>query len=291
MLNGYELDHCNGIEWMDHWVKASQAHLVAVSLALANDSQMAMVLEQDTMTLPTAGFADGNWQELNQAMDSHEWFMLRMGYRPLTFEYNPAIEECPNECKCADAGSMLCWMESAGCDLRASDAYILHRRGMEYFQGSLASGATIDNGVLQRLPNQMVITPQINFQTKAATDFTSVEHQNDVQAIFMERCKLGLTATQARAAAQATSTLGADGSEDGGDEQTEGKEGEESNGGSSALGRREHHPTYEELARNSETIDPVSGNLVMVQSALDGFGGVHKLFDAKRRLGVVVRDL
>ena len=163
---------------------------------------------------------------------------------------------------------------------------------MEYFRGSLASGATIDNGVLQRLPNQMVITPQVNFQTKAATDFTSVEHQNDVQAIFMERCMLGLTATQARAAAAAT--LGDDDGEDGGDggeEQTKKQKDEESQDDASALGDGvEHTPTYEELARNSQVIGE-SGNPVHVQSALDAFGGVHELFKTKRRLGVVVRDL
>ena len=110
---------------------------------------------------------------------------LRSGYRPLTFEHNPQIEACPQECQCENAGQMLCWLQAAGCDVRASDAYLLHRRGMEHYAGSLASGAVIDNGVLQALPNQMLITPQINFQTRASSDFSSVENQHDVQGLFM----------------------------------------------------------------------------------------------------------
>jgi hypothetical protein len=45
-------------------------------------------------------------------------------------------------------------------------------------------------------------------QTKAASDFTSIEQQKAVSALFTERCQLGMTRTQAAAAAAAAATLG-----------------------------------------------------------------------------------
>jgi uncharacterized membrane protein len=43
--------------------------------------------------------------------------------------------------------------------------------------GLLNGGTIIDNGVLQMMPNQMIITPQVNYQLRATSDFSSVEHQ------------------------------------------------------------------------------------------------------------------
>jgi hypothetical protein len=62
MLNGYELDACNGIAGASHWEKATATHLVAVKYALSVDSQLAMILEQDSMTSPEASWLDGNWR-------------------------------------------------------------------------------------------------------------------------------------------------------------------------------------------------------------------------------------
>jgi hypothetical protein len=50
-------------------------------------------------------------------------------------------------------------------------------------------------------------------QTKAASDFTSVEQQKAVSALFTERCQLGMTRTQAAAAAAAAVLGGGEGSE------------------------------------------------------------------------------
>ena len=280
MLNGLELDKCNNIEHLNHWVKASQAHLVAVNYALSEGSETVMILEQDTATAPDAGFDAGNWQQLNQALDSHDWYILRMGYRPLTIEYDPQIEECPAACKCEDAGAQLCWLSYPGCDLRASDAYMVSKSGMQHYSEALSSGGIIDNGVLQSMPNQLLITPQINFQTEAATDFSSVQHQKDVQAIFLERCKLGLTATQARQAAQAT--LG--GGEGEGDER-----GKEEETDSASLGLKVKKSNPYEAASADGVIQSDDGRPMTVKSAISGFGGLHKLFESKRRLGVQVK--
>ena len=109
LLNGYALDECNAIQGYDHWIKASQSHLHAVTHAMTTDAEVILVLEQDSQADPEYGWADGNWAQLNQALDEHEWNMLRLGYRPLAFETQPEIEACaPEACACQAVGEVLC---------------------------------------------------------------------------------------------------------------------------------------------------------------------------------------
>ena len=55
MLNGLELDKCNRIEGLDHWVKASQSHMHAVTHAKSIGANIALVMEQDSTADPKAG--------------------------------------------------------------------------------------------------------------------------------------------------------------------------------------------------------------------------------------------
>jgi hypothetical protein len=55
MLNGFELDKCNHIEALDHWVKASQSHMHAVTHAKSIGANVALVMEQDSTADPKAG--------------------------------------------------------------------------------------------------------------------------------------------------------------------------------------------------------------------------------------------
>ena len=143
LLNGNALDECNAIQGYDHWIKASQSHLHAVTHAMTTDAEVILVLEQDSQADPEYGWADGNWAQLNQALDEHEWNMLRLGYRPLAFETQPEIEACaPEACACQAVGEVLCWLPSAGCDLRASDAYLLHKRAFREYADGLRGGGS-----------------------------------------------------------------------------------------------------------------------------------------------------
>ena len=73
----------------------------------------------------------------NSRSYAKEWYMLRMGYRPLTIESSPDMEECPGECRCEQVGSLLCYLATAGCDLRSSDAYLIHSRAYDLFIGGV----------------------------------------------------------------------------------------------------------------------------------------------------------
>jgi hypothetical protein len=203
VFDGYQLDECDALQAYDHWIKTSQSHLHAVTHAMTTDAEVILILEQDSTADPDYGWADGNWQQFDEALTANDWNIVRLGYRPLMYEYQPEIEACePEACKCESVGELLCWLPNAGCDLRASDAYLLHKRAFQEYSNSLAGGAIIDNGVLQRLGNQLVVTPQVMHQTKASSDYTSLEQQKSVSALFTERCQIGMTRTEAAVAAE-----------------------------------------------------------------------------------------
>lgn len=270
LLNGYELDTCNNIQEYSHWIKASQSHLHAVTHAISINASTILIMEQDSVADQNMVWANGNWAQFNEALDDKKWNMVRLGYRPMTFETDPTIKQCPETCVCESLGEMLCWLPNAGCDLRASDAYLLHKRGFERYAEDLRGGGIIDNGVLQRLPNQLVVTPQVHYQTRAATDFTSLEHQTDVSALFTERCQLGLTRTEAMAAM---------GTEEE-DSETSGEDDE--NAATSGQGSRVE--LYNSLGGVKE-VTLKDGQSVVVNSAIEIFGGVEAFLQMRKRLG------
>jgi hypothetical protein len=283
LLNGFELDVCNGLtSGYSHWIKASQSHLHAVTHAISVGAETILILEQDSMADGDVAWTDGNWQEFNQALETKPWNMVRLGYRPLTFEYDPLIEKCPEQCVCENVGEVLCWLASPGCDLRASDAYLLHARGFQEYATALRGGGIIDNGVLQRLGNQLVVTPQVHYQTKATTDFTSVEHQKDVAALFSERCHMGLTRTEAAAAAAAAmgEALGDAGEEE---DDSEDDVSESPNLGRARLEQR-GLVSFESLARSKEFVTE-NGERVAAASAIEVFGGLRAFLERRQRLG------
>jgi hypothetical protein len=164
----------------------------------------------------------------------------------------PEMEACaPEACACQAVGEVLCWLPSAGCDLRASDAYLLHKRAFREYADGLRGGGVIDNGVLQRLGNQLVVAPQVMHQTRASSDFTSVEHQKAVSALFTERCQLGMTRTQAAAAAPAAL---------GGDEKAV-------------------------FAAGSRAYVSPDGERLNANTAVEAFGGLEAFLRIKARLG------
>lgn len=277
MLNGLELDKCNAITEYSHWVKATQSHLQAITHAQTTDAEVIMILEEDSMGDPSVKWSEGNWLQLNDALDNRDWKMLRLGYRPFPFESNPNIEACPESCRCEQVGETLCWLQNGGCDLRASDAYMVHKRAFEEYGRAMFGGTIIDNGVLQGMGRQLFITPQVNYQTKATSDYSSVQHQKDVQAIFMERCQLGMTKSQAAAAIGAA-------------------KGKDSESEFSSLGKKQKSiaagsigtfdlsaTTFSDMAVGKER-ETEDGRLVKVTSAVEMYGGAEAFAEARKRL-------
>ena len=192
MVNGYEIDKCLQLEQQSHWVKASLSHGAAIAHAKANNFDRAAVLEEDTTSGPNPYvWQMGNYQELNNFLsgaDGENWNVIRLGYRPVQHEHGETM--CSESCKCEDVGSVLCYMRSSGCELHSSDAYILRSTQFDWMLRSVAVGTIIDYGLLEAIPGQLIVTPQVNYQTSFAdwNDATDVETQLRAGAAFTQAC-------------------------------------------------------------------------------------------------------
>jgi hypothetical protein len=105
-------------------------------------------------------------------------------------------------------------------------------------------------------------------QTRASSDFTSVEHQKAVSALFTERCQLGMTRTQAAAAAAAAAALG-------GDEEAVPAVG---------LGETPHAEEGSFAAGSRAYVSP-DGERLNANTAVEAFGGLEAFLRIKARLG------
>lgn len=193
MVNGYEIDQCLQLEAQSHWVKASLTHGAAIAHARANGFDRAAVLEEDSTSAPNPfEWEMGNYQELNAFLSGEEqekWNVIRLGYRPVEHE-GSGEKQCSPECQCEAVGAVLCYMRSTGCQLHSSDAYIMRSTMFDWVLRSVSLGTIIDYGLLQSIPNQLIITPQINYQTAYAdsNDATDVNTQLAAGAAFQRAC-------------------------------------------------------------------------------------------------------
>ena len=80
----------------------------------------------------------------------------------------------------------------------------------DYVLGMVSAGGVIDYGVLQGVPGQIVLTPQITFQTGYAdqADHTDIQTQLDTTRKFYDSCMKPAADAAARANAGGASALG-----------------------------------------------------------------------------------
>ena len=133
-----------------------------------------------------------------ETQDDPQWHAIRLGYRAVDHESNSMVR-CAAECTCEAAGSALCYLRDPQCQLHASDGYILRDTMYDYMLGMVSAGGVIDFGVLQGVPKQIVLTPQITFQTGYAdeADHTDLQTQLATTRKFYDACMK--PAAQARA--------------------------------------------------------------------------------------------
>lgn len=196
MVNGYEIDSCLNLNEQDHWIKASLSHGAAIAHAKANNFERAAVLEEDMTSAPNPyEWQTGDYQELNDFLEGPEkdnWNVIRLGYRPVQHEHGGSAKKktCSPQCQCEAHGSTLCFMRTAGCELHSSDAYILRSTQFSWFLRTVAVGTIIDYGLLQATPGQLILTPQITYQTDFSdfNDETDVDTQLKAGAMFSAAC-------------------------------------------------------------------------------------------------------
>jgi len=191
MVDGLAVDKCLTLQDQSHWVRASLSHGAAIAHAKKYGYKQVAILEEDMTAAPAPHpWTDDDWQSLNAFLNREkDWRVIRMGYRPIEHE-REGVVACPSECQCDAVGPTLCYMRKSECALHASDAYIVRQQDYDYILGAVSVGGVIDYGVLQFIPKQLILTPQVSFQTGFTTelDRTDVQTQLATGARFHESC-------------------------------------------------------------------------------------------------------
>lgn len=128
VMRGEEVDVCNDFGGVGgHTLQSSAMHLLATMHGYSEDATQIMILEQDTVLDPLVEWTAEDWDSFDAASADKEWKMIRLGYRPLSYEMN-GDHVCEGQCMCTVATSKSCYLGGTGCDLRAADAYVVHSR-------------------------------------------------------------------------------------------------------------------------------------------------------------------
>ena len=215
MVHGLEVDECLDLDSQTHWVKASVSHGAAIAHAKKYGYASAAVLEEDVTSAPAPyAWQNGDFQELNAFLATEgpgekKWHAIRLGYRPVDHESNSMVR-CAKECECEAVGTALCFLSAPQCQLHSSDGYILRDTMYDYMLSMVSAGGVIDYGVLQGVPGQIVLTPQITYQTGYAdqADHTDIQTQLDTTRKFYDSCMKPAADAAARANAVGASALG-----------------------------------------------------------------------------------
>ena len=119
--------------------------------------------------------------------------MIRFGFRPYFIEKN-SREPCPHRCRCyikQKFAHEFCTLPSAGCDMRSSDFYIIHKKSYAPLLSKIVdirqanSKRIIDTAPMRSLANQWLILPLASIQTKLDIP---VDYQIGLSAVYVKKC-------------------------------------------------------------------------------------------------------
>jgi hypothetical protein len=204
VFRGEEVDVCNAFvidgkprEGLGgHTLQASAMHMLATMHGWSQNANAVMIMEQDTVIDGGVEWSADDWSSFDAALEAKPWNVIRMGYRPIQYEYS-GDHACEPQCMCEVATSKACFLAGAGCDLRGADAYVVHNRFfsryVDMFQGpgciDQVTCSAVDNGVLnQQVDNSFVLMPQWNYQTEAKADGISFDAQRANAGLLSKNC-------------------------------------------------------------------------------------------------------
>ena len=132
-----------------------------------------------------------------ETQDDPQWHAIRLG-TGLSTTSNSMVR-CARSARAKPWERACAGLRDPQCQLHASDGYILRDTMYDYMLGMVSAGGVIDFGVLQGVPKQIVLTPQITFQTGYAdeADHTDLQTQLATTRKFYDACMK--PAAQARA--------------------------------------------------------------------------------------------
>ena len=174
----------------EHALKVTFTHAIILQRAIEMRYKHVAVIEDDVLFLQQSA---GKEVMLKNILDSQHWSLLRFGYRPY-FLQEHGVEPCPATCRCrmeSKFSEHFCHLESAGCDLRSSDFYVISSRYYKVFQDMLLdtripdSKRIVDVHPMRSLSNQWLIIPQHSFQGKLDIP---LDYQVGSAALFVRKC-------------------------------------------------------------------------------------------------------
>jgi len=185
LVDGKRIDDCVEDHHMDHWHRATFSHAIAVSHARARGFGNVAIVEDDARSDFTVVFSDADYEDFATLLKQPgSWNFIRLGWRPYALETSIG-DGCPRQCRCTEVvGARTCAVESSGCDLRSSDAYLVGRSAYNSYIHRLQLGV-VDFDVLQSFDKMVLVNPMVSYQEKL--DIT-MDSQRDLQAAFRHKC-------------------------------------------------------------------------------------------------------
>jgi hypothetical protein len=194
---GTKIDVCAPNEFIrgpyTHAMKVSFMHAAVLYLAQkANYRHVALI--EDDVAVRHGVFSDNLSPDFGNILNS-TWSMIRFGFRPFFLE-KTSREPCPLECRCyvkQDTARDFCKLTKAGCDMRSSDFYVIHKTSYASLLSKLLdlkqanSKRIIDTAPMRSFANQWLILPQVSIQTKLDIP---MDYQIGLGALYVKKCVL-----------------------------------------------------------------------------------------------------
>ena len=193
---GAKIDACAPNEFIrgpyTHAMKVSFMHAAVLHLAKKVNFRHVALLEDDVV-IRRGVFSEDLTPDFGKILSSKTWSMIRFGFRPYFLEKN-SRDPCPRSCRCyikRKFAHEFCKLRSAGCDMRSSDFYVIHRTSYAPLLSKLLdirqvnSKRIIDTAPMRSLSNQWLVLPLASIQTKLDIP---VDYQIGLGAIYVKKC-------------------------------------------------------------------------------------------------------
>lgn len=175
----------------DHHSKITRLHLAFLRLARLRGYKNFAVIEADSVCVTQDAVNHTETSIFSRFLKNGSWDLIRFGYRPFFLENIPASAKCPRSCKCAirstgtdTLGQLGCLIDSADCDIRSSDMYVVNAAAYGLFESNLEK-YTVDTEAMRKIERMWFIVPQMSFQVDSGQ---FLETQRYYAGRFMRSC-------------------------------------------------------------------------------------------------------
>jgi len=174
----------------DHHAKITRLHLAFLRQARRRRYKNFAVIEADAVCVAEDRVNHTETSLFTKFLNDGDWQIIRFGYRPFFLESMPDSAECPRTCTCLSytgtdtLGTLGCLIDSADCDIRSSDMYVVNAPAYYFFESNLEK-YTVDTDAMRKIERMWFIVPQMSFQVDSGQ---FLETQRYYAGKFMQSC-------------------------------------------------------------------------------------------------------